>query len=85
MSVTGLAIIVIVVTGLMALAMLLVVQTFGRYTKRIVESNARTRSSCDASAARASRSEARMADSEAATIELVREMMKSTSCRERSA
>jgi hypothetical protein len=83
MSTTELAIVVIVATGLLLLGLLCVVQSFGRYTRRIVESNARTRQSCEASAQRARRSEERAAEAEVASIELMRELVKST--QERSA
>jgi hypothetical protein len=77
------AMLVILATGVLLLGMFGVVHSFGRYTRRIIESNARTRVVCAESVEAAEdcvrqalRSERRIADDQIAQIELVREMMK---------
>lgn len=71
------AFISIVLSGLTCYGLFLVVRSFGQYARALMADNARTRQSCEESAQRVIRTERRIADDEMATIELVREMMKS--------
>lgn len=70
---------VILVVAAMFWGLFHVVKSFGHYTHQILTDNARTRQSCEESAQRVIRTERRIAEDELATIELMREMMKSTS------
>lgn len=71
-----LAIVVICVSAVIVFALFLVVQSFGRYTGRIVASNAATRISNAEFSELVLRTERRIASDQLAAIEVVREMMK---------
>ena len=77
MGPTMLSILMIGTSSLVVFGMFVSVRSFGILARRIENSNALTRQSCEASAQRVIRTERRIADDEMATIEVVREMMKS--------
>lgn len=78
MNTTDLALVILVATGFLVVAIFLGVQSFGSLVREYRESNEKTRLACEATAERVQDTERRIADRDARSIELVRDMMKST-------
>lgn len=78
MDLTEVVLVILVATGFLMVTIYIAVQVVGAKLDLNMSDNARTRQSCEASAQRAERAERRVADRDAQTIELVRQMMSDT-------
>jgi hypothetical protein len=77
MSPTELGLIVIVATGLLCVALFIAVQAIGHLNDQRLESDEKTRLACDEAVKRVQDTERRIAERDARSIELVRDMMRS--------